>query len=373
MPRLAFFFLILFLAFPILAIDPARCNEDGVTETPPFATRGADGCTYVDPGNGDAPVRFQFESYHKRTVGPACGDSGIIAKVEGGGCPNGQCLSLIHLDNVADNYTNARCKNKDVLFIGNGYAWEQLFFKNTRWYNGWKCQGGAWDGPGSLGCASGEDSGAHADNLQIRGHPVNGGWFVMQDSEIVNSHIQLMIYQTQSESGPNGSVSFQGVRFETSDEPVGAAQHWISDCIDRGEEVSSCTGNRANVGYNAKEFWLIDVWGNSVFSHWGPTDLKKLIVVNTGCSRTGCGEAEIGYNNGWPHPLVKSATPGPRDCPNGKIPPLVSGIKEMFCYTSLEEAAKVHKLPPFANLSTAGWKNASPPQVELKRPVKVRE
>lgn len=349
------------------AIDPARCREDGVTEVPGFAS-GRDGnqCLMIDPGNGDAPIPFQYEAFHRRGVGACDGGEGMPVKESGAGCENGQCLSLLLWDTVADNYTHPGCKNKDVLFIGNGYAWQYIYFKDTHWLNGWKCQGGPWKGPGNLSCAAGEDSSAHADNWQIRGHPVNGGWMVVQDSEIVNSHIQLMIHQTQSEYGPNGSVSFQGVRFETSNSPVGAAQHWIDDCIARGEDADNCRGNRGQIGYNAKEYWLIDVWGNSPFKNWPVDDLGKLIVVNTGCSKTGCNGTR-GFNNGWPHPLIKSEQ-GPNTCPNGRMASPFTGVKEFYCYTSLEQAGRFHKLPPFANLSTAGWENP-PASGGPKRPL----
>src|SRR4030095_11278445 len=101
-------------------------------------------------------------------VGACDGGVGLPTKEEGGGCPGGECLSLLLWDTVADNYSNPGCKNKDVLFIGNVYGWQYLFFKDTHWLNGWKCQGGpGWSAPGGLSCAPGEDSDAHADGWQV--------------------------------------------------------------------------------------------------------------------------------------------------------------------------------------------------------------
>jgi hypothetical protein len=110
------------------------------------------------------------------------------------------------------------------------------------------------------------------------------------------------------------------------------------------------------VGYDARELWLIDVWGTTTFSSFG--EIGKLVIVNTGCGAAGC-HGRIGYNNGWPHPLTKKLDSGPATCPDGLLvanSPFAT-VPLIYCYTSLEKAALDHKLPPFVQLSPSGWEN----------------
>ena len=81
---------------------------------------------------------------------------------------------------------------------------------------------------------------------------------------------------------------------------------------------------------------------------------EKIVVVNSGCDRDSCGTS-IGFNNGWPHPLRGIPSPGNGSCPNGRIEDFNS--IPTFCYTSLEAARDDHKLPPFVQLSSSGWKD----------------
>jgi hypothetical protein len=143
-----------------------------------------------------------------------------------------------------------------------------------------------------------------------------------------------------------------------TNDPTGEAKSWIDDCLARGESPKICFDNKAVIDYRAPELWFIDVWGSAPFS--GFTDNQKLIIVNTGCSKTGC-HGRIGYNNGWPHPLQWNGESGPSACPDGILtadPPWET-VAAVYCYTSLQNAAVDHKLPPFVQLSTAGW--APPP------------
>jgi len=83
-------------------------------------------------------------------------------------------------DTVIDNYLDPTAKNQDILFFGEGARNEYTYFKNSKVINGWKCSGGinAWSHPNGLHCDAGETSEAHSDGIQLRGQPVNGGWFI---------------------------------------------------------------------------------------------------------------------------------------------------------------------------------------------------
>ncbi len=363
------------------AIDPGLCADDGVTEVPPFASgRDANQCLMVDPGNGGPPVPFQYEHFHKTGVAPTCKKTRkettvIDHKMKAHGrCRTrdaGEYCSLIFWDVTFDNYLDPACKNADVLTYGDGAALEYLWFKDSRIVNGWKCAGGeGWKGPNGIGCAPGERSKAHCDNLQIRGQPSNGGWFVLQDSVLANGHVHLFLHQQQSKYGANGSTLWQGVQFGQFETPVGAARNWVSDCRARGSGDKTCLRNRARIGFNSDEIWLVDVWGSTRFRMKG--DYNKVVVVNTGCGPAGC-NGERGFENGWPHPLQGVSSGGPGTCPDGLIPAGCAGgsnTGNCYCYTSLEKALAdtrtessglgdcpdcPHERPPFLQFSAAGW------------------
>jgi hypothetical protein len=74
-------------------------------------------------------------------------------------------------------------------------------------------------------------------------------------------------------------------------------------------------------------------------------------VVNTGCDIAGCGTT-IAYRSGWPVPIDPTGSAsGPGTCPNG----IISSSPLIYCYRSLEAADVDHALPPFVQLSKAGW------------------
>lgn len=384
-----------FLPAAAQAIDLALCNDDGVTEVPPFADgRDGNNCLMIDPGNGDPAVPFQYEFFH----GPGDPDTasaglwwstkdpeglgyGFRAD-EYGKCrtkDNGDYCTYLMWDVKVDGYLSPLMKNEDIWRPTDG-AKEYLYVKDSHIANGWKCKGGTWSGPNGIGCTSEENSSAHTDGIQMRGQPVNGGWVIFQDSIVANANLILFLIQVQAQYGSNGSFLFQGLKLGQTNEPLGEAEHWIDDCLARGVEPDICTGNRLQMGYHADELWVIDVSGTAMFSL--VNNINKLVQVNTGCGVTGC-NGEIGYNNGYPHPLKKNSPAGPGDCPNGLTVPVNTGTNgATFCYTSIENALNdqvtatsnpgdcpapycPHKAPPFIQLSPTGWEN--PPSVSGKR------
>jgi hypothetical protein len=388
------------LGVPTLAraIDPSLCDDDGVTEIPPFAQgRDGRGCLLIDPGNGDPAVPFQFEVFHKRGIAinakdgdpaPPGGWVDIRADALGGPCPSrdaGHYCSFIFWNLDLDNYLHPSGKNEDIFQTGPGTSWEYVYFKNSTLANGWKCSGGskAWGGPNGIGCAAGEDSGAHSDGIQAIASFVNDGWFVLQDSALVNAHTQLMLLQDRDTSYPKGTnFLFQGVQLGTT-QSFKEARTWIDDCYARGSDTP-CENNRATIGHPAKQMWIVDVWGNVPFSRLSGIK-DKLVIVNTGCGSRGCG-GSIEYANGWPWSYLRESVKGPGVCPNGLIDtnPAGSGdVAAVFCYTSLENALAdrvtstsnvgdcppphcPHKAPPFIRLSVAGWQ--TPPGTATQPP-----
>ena len=72
---LVYIFFVVVLCLPLAAdaIDRSLCADDGVTLVPPFAKgRDGDQCLLVDPGNGEPPVRFQYEQFNQTGVSPGC-------------------------------------------------------------------------------------------------------------------------------------------------------------------------------------------------------------------------------------------------------------------------------------------------------------
>jgi hypothetical protein len=369
-------FLLFLLPASAGAIDPALCADDGVTEVPSFAaSRDSDQCLLVDPGNGDAFVPFQYEQFHKTGVSVGCDNGKRLSSTTAiehnlnsyGRCrtkDDGEYCSILFWDVTWDNYLDPACKNQDIITLARPL--EYVYFKDVNILNAWKCnQEGAttnWQGPNGISCSAGEDSGAHTDGIQFRGVPVNGGWLIMQDSSFLNGLHYHFLQQVQSEYGPNGSAVFQNVAFGRK-AAVGEATNWISDCLinntpNQDSTITICNKGKTLIGYDAKEYWLIDVHGTALFSLRGSH--QKIVVVNTGCGKNGCG-GSIGYDNGWPHPVNGSGLDsGPGSCPNGSIGKCAEGvIGSCYCYTSLENArADGHKLPPFVHLSSAGWEDS---------------
>jgi len=334
------------------AVDPNLCGRQGETEVPPFADgRNSDGCLLVDPGNGEAPIRFQYEQYHRS--GPAGKINFVYDR-----CPGGKPCTQIAWDITIDNYLSQTAGNRDGAFIGAKERWQYLYFKDVKIINNWQCQGGTgWTGPNGIHCDPGEDSDAHVDNVQFRGQPNDDGWVIFQDSVVSNGHTILFFLEgVPPVSGRLGSALLQGTRLSQLSTPLGQSKNWIKDCFDRGENASTCRGNRGHIfgrGARYNQVWLVDVFGNVEVSVLD--DIDTVIVVNTGCGEK-C-DGNIQYHNGWPHPLSVRTPVGPNSCPNGRIPSWTPGLRNVFCYTSLENALKDHKAPPFVHLSSAGWEN----------------
>ena len=344
------------------AIDLELCGEDGVTEVPDFAAgRDANGCLMIETGNGDPAVPFQWSEFHTSGVSGSSIDSGEnpqvpIIPIYRAACANtGIGCTALYWDVTIDHYLDSSAKNDDLLFVGNGYGYEYLLIKDSLIANTWTCKGGTGrQGPNGLACAPGEFSSSHVDGLQLRGHPINGGWFMMQDSVFVNGFNLHMLVQTGAEHGSLGGFVLQGVHFGRV-QSVGAATSWIDDCLANHDSSSGgediCPQGRAQIGNDMREVWLIDVFGTTMIDAKG--NHEKIVVVNTGCDSQGCGKSAPGFNNGWPHPLPAISVDGPSVCPDGQIQDYNGS--PTFCYRSLEAARVDHKLPPFVQLSDAGW------------------
>ena len=357
----------LLAASPALAVDPKLCRDDNVTEVPPFASgRDANQCLRLNPGNGDADVLIQYETFHRRGGSQCAGDVPMSIKKEYDSCStklSGQYCTMLVWDTVIDNYSGQDCKNKDGVYYGEGTALQHYLIKDSKILNTWKCTGKGWSGPNGISCPAGEESAAHTDGIQLRGNPSGGGWWVMQDSEFLNGFNLHFLHQVGTKWGENGSVMFQNVRFGRA-RNVGHATDYIQDCFDRGvsNNLGLCNEGFTQIGFPAKEYWFVNVYGTAKMR---PTESQKIVVVNTGCGENGCG-GNIAYANGWPHPLhCGGDRSGPGTCPNGPIGSC-SAAAQAYCYTSLEEAAQDHKLPPFAQMSSSGWKTT--PGNVVKRP-----
>jgi hypothetical protein len=351
-------------AAPASALDSSLCNDDGVTEVPGFATaRDSSQCLLIDPGNGDPLVPFQWEIFNQTGIMESALDSGenpsvsILDMRRKDKCKGSQGCSFVMWNTVVDNYLTSATRNEDVMFFGKGQRNEYTLIKDSVIANGVKCDGGTgWNGPNGLSCSNGSQSAAHSDGMQLRGQPVNDGWFVLQDTIFVNGYNLQLLNQVGSEQGRTGSFVIQGGEIGRR-QSVGQATSWIDDCESRRDQSNKngsdiCPSGRANIDNNTREIWFIDVSGETQINAKGSHD--KVVIVNTGCGRSGC-EGTIGYDRGWPHPLQGIASSGPGNCPNGKITSFQGN--PTYCYTSLEEASADHKLPPFVQLSASGWEN----------------
>jgi hypothetical protein len=357
-------------AGPARAIDPALCGDDKVTEVPPFASgRDSNGCLLVDPGNGDPAVKFQYDIFHKTGISWHAGkptnpgvDRVDANAYQWGNCntkdsgASGLCTYLMW-DTVLDNYLDPSAKNEDVLKL---FYWgtEYYYIKDSKIINLVHCKGGAWTGPNGVSCSSSEVSSSHADGIQARSIPNNGGWLVIQDSIVSNVTNSAMLIQLQPQVGTGKGLLFQGVQFGQFNTPLGEANTWISDCIQRGKAADICDGsaNGFQIGTNTDEVWFVNLWGNMRFRQFDATP-GKIIVVNTGCGVNGC-DGKIGYFEGYPHPLQAfgSAVNGNSTCPNGLLLPSPKTGTPVYCYTSVENALADHKAPPFIRHSATGWK-----------------
>jgi cysteine-rich repeat protein len=390
------------------AIDPDLCSDDGVMEEPdwvldsgPGAGRDGNQCLNINPGNGDPVIPFQYENLHKLGVSIACdgtppaGVDEIDHKADAWGeCStkeSGEFCTILFYNTTFDNYLDPGCKNKDILFYGGGNGIQYWYFKDSKIINGWKCSGGAWNGPNGISCAACIDlpcpntdprgcSCAHADGVQFRGGQLSaGGWMIWQDSYLANAGNALSRFTDPPNYGPSGSMLFQGLRTGIWSEPLGASQNWKQECRDRETNDQYCTTNKNIISYGGnagiQELWFIDVsgGGNGGTLFQLKNKIGKLVIVNTGCGSNGC-DGTIEYVNGWPWPIDSDGGPGV--CPNGLIKenPIGSGYSSggTYCYTSIEEARDdtftsssnqgdcpdcPHKLPPFIHLSDTGWEN----------------
>lgn len=360
MNRLAIALAVIGFAAQASAFDNSLCTNAG-SPVPGFAKgRDSAGCLMIDPGNGDAAIRFNWEANTPGKLIPA------------NACPTNDCGYVawnVNADDFAGNVSGV--SGGDAYhFAGRHYKW--ILWKNFGAGNTWKCKGGSWPP-----CGGGTSNG-HNDAMQIRGQPVNNGWAVMQDSVIANAndiHMILEMSGDQEYVGPAPGFVFQGVKVGYFPD-WGEADNWTADCqaMGGGQICGAPAGGSARwqVGSNStdttfKATWLID----SVSHVRVEADrTAKLIVVNTGCSNAtmSCG-GQIGYENGWPAPLGHAfSSKGPGTCPNGLLPSGNVRTSDgpnpvpVYCYTSLERAlADGHERPPFLQISNSGWQTPPAP------------
>ncbi len=370
---------------PARAIDPALCKDDGVTEVPPWAQgRDSSQCLMVNPGNGDPVVKFQYETFHKKGISRHAerpvnaGVDWIDANAyQWGNCStkdSGQLCNFVMWDTVIDNYLDPGAQNEDGFKI-HYWGTQNYLIKNSKIMNTVHCKGGGWTGPNGVKCIAGNVSGAHVDGIQMREVPNAGGWIVIQDSVLANVGNAASLIQLQPRSGAAEGLLFQGLQFGQFNTPLGASTTWINDCIQMGKDPAICSGvqNGFQIGTEVNQIWFVNVWGNMRFIQLGATP-SKIVVVNRGCGPLGCGGA-IGYFDGWPHPLqtFSGGSDGPSTCPNGKYATSPKAGVAVYCYTSVENALKEHKAPPFIHLSASGWAaapsgTAPPPSPSPTRP-----
>jgi transcriptional regulator with XRE-family HTH domain len=382
---------LLLLPAPARAIDPLLCADDGVTEIPPFAAgRDAGQCLLLDPGNGAPLVPFQYEFFHRVGIDLSAEDGGDdeiysswidLQLKDYGNCrtaASGSFCSLLIWDTTFDNYLSVVGRDDDIIHLG-AEGFEYLYFKDSNVVNGWKCSGVAWEGPNGTACPEAE-SGAHSDGIQFRGTIANDGWLIFQDSNLLNGHTDLMRLQYKSSDyEPHGNLLLQGVQLGTVNTPIGASVNWIDDCRGRGSS-SKCDEPVAVGTMPLEEIWYVDVYGNGITRLGRDGFTKKVVIVNTGCGRAGCG-GPIEFDDGWAHPVARSDPSGPGTCPNGYVGNGCQGDSAVacFCYTSIENALAdtvtptsnigdcpaphcPHARPPFLQNSDSGWEN--PPSAQ---------
>lgn len=331
--------------------------------TPDWAVGRGPNCELqVDGGPGYDVISFDLRAEGQQRSGQL-GFSCPGARDTAHGCP--LCNAVVHSSTI-DNYRGA--KNSDVFHPDTLTNSKFVLVKNTLLANAWVCEGGAWQGPGGISCASGETTSAHADVLQALDFPNGGGWLVVQGSGLLNSDHQiggigpLNGSHGYPEGGckdtePAGGVLLQDVEIGNT-EQVGLAQHYIADCKARcGENCFACeSGNQFFIGddkgQRMRSLWLVAVRAVSPLNFIVPNGVDELVVIGGS-----------GGRNGWPGPLGPgpSTWTGPA-CPDGLLVgaqynSLPKGAPtKVYCYHSIPQALADGRVrPPFLQLSLAGW------------------
>ena len=409
-------------------ITPAKCGQTGeAVEVPSFAdSRDVDGCLLVPSGTTLGNIPFMFSQFHKPTaIGGQCnaatltGDPWFNTNVDninfgGSRCSesadtgNSKSCTVLIWDVFVDGYRDIACRNADLFQWSKEHAWSWIYIKDSTIANSFKCKnsfsnpstGGEcascpkdWTpvgglAPASTQCFAGDNSGSHVDGIQNKGSPALNGWFIMQDVVFVNGFNNHFLDQDPPLAGvgaPIGNMMFQGAKMGRQD-AIGLATDWPEDCKVFGGNTGGtgiCETGAMSSSRDHPEWWLIEVWGTALWNLFGNNE--KIVIVNTGCAATDDAECggTIGYNNGWPHPLLGKGT-GTSTCPNGLLLQDATNAcgtgthDSCFCYTSMEEARDdvstgaaagegdcpatwcPHIMPPFVTLSSSGWEGSSP-------------
>ncbi|TBR44200.1 hypothetical protein CBF23_002415 [Marinomonas agarivorans] len=220
--------------------------------------------------------------------------------------------------------------------------------------------------------------GGHEDLLQLQGAINNGSWLVIQDSTFKNADTNALM---QVGSGDHGYGNGPGSSY-ACDDPFGGTGGVLLQGVTIGPNDPGYTGSAqigvGKTGRRLPEIWFVDVeyngLGISIFE-----GVEKVVVVGG-----------KGGNKGWPGPLkvryprdsitAESCSAGGwhngQCCPNGLVNTNQqimnwdgrkgdnpsTGAIPVYCYDSVDKALahevggqRLHKAPPFIELSTSGW------------------
>lgn len=372
----------LLLPIPAAAygFDVTKCDDDGVTVVPSYAlSRDADQCLLVDPGNGDPPVKFQWDirnytmfdynavkddpnwpttaaahGWKVLDMADAGGNSALIPASTGcKGEPFTNVCTFIVENVTIDNFAYDWTYREDGLHLGYGPQNLWVWFKDVNVLNGWVCNA-AWAGPGGADAAScpGDTcpSGgcAHSDGVQMEGQPHyggisgpaggGGGFQVWTGGKIVNGYNANTRFQGKASTtersgviydrGPTGILALHGARIGR-EHPSGLSVNYFDECMQfSGGNTEICDGTFTNMNVFSSDFselWFVNVVGSAPASAGGYATVDipggeqgKVIIVNTGCRETGCisDPGNIRYVSGWPHPVTGiNSAIGPGTCP----------------------------------------------------------
>lgn len=368
--------LVILLAVPAFAVgelDLAECAGDGGAYTPEDGVRDQDGCMLIP--DGGLSMKFTH------AVGPGYGTSDCI--VDGydwitpsgpGDCePESGKSCAVYMKGIdVDNYLGPECRGSDGLRFGgnaegNGKnVWSLMLIEDSTIANTWRCgfsnttpTTGAWDGPGDTDCPSDQLSAAHYDVIQGQGAPHYGGWLIFSNSRLLNG-VESRIQEVGDLLGDHGSIAF----FHTELNMVpdhGLATDYVAECLARqqghpnptGLQATCAGGPHMNIGYHAKEVWVVDSDLSDVGTVYNQVNQNsrtgpnlQFILVDTG---------EVNYNAlGWPRYYGGNKAPDTKNaCPNGIIDDGV--FTDVHCFRGLHQAGAVFDLPPGAQRQRWGW------------------
>lgn len=193
----------------------------------------------------------------------------------------------------------------------------------------------------------------HVDVTQILNAPGWNGWFVMQDSTLMNSDDGIVQWQFGAGAGNlSGCGSFEGQAVANFGGVVvqnlvlDQQAEFTQDCLDRGVDTAGCSGEGNFLGsWEAGTGWLINYqtngWTITLQQAW-----DKVVVVGS-TPDLALRSDGIGYN----FSTASACTGSPCMLSNNVWGP----------YANIEAAiAAGHTEPPFVRLSCSGWETPPP-------------